>query len=249
MTENTPQSTSTAEWVKQLYEPQTRRSARQKLIAARAVGPLLECLESHNSSVVWAGVVSLGELGVIEATEPLIELLERGKLAMDVADALARITGQDLGTDPRAWRKVLGAPSPPPGLDVARCVAQTADYLGVKPTGSNGTYVFQLSLADGRKQKVAVFFDRHDAQERELVVLYSECGPANSKYYETVLRKNISMPFGAFAIRDVDGSPNFVIVETMAAGAVTPGILATKIEQIAARADQVEKQLTQEDRR
>lgn len=243
------ESTSTAQWVEQLYEPQSRRLARQRLVAAGAVGPLLECLGSHNQSVVWAAVVSLGELRAKEATEPLLGFLERGMLQMDVAAALARITGHDLGTDPRQWRETLGASTPSPALDAAKCIAQTADYLGVVPSGSGGTYLFQLSLDDGRKQCVAVFFDRRDAQQREMVVVYSECGPVKPKYYEALLRQNLTMPFGAFAVRDVGGEPIVVVVESMAAGAVTPGILASKIEQIAAWADKAEKQLTQEDRR
>ena len=83
----------------------------------------------------------------------------------------------------------------------------------------------------------------------ELVVIYSECGPANPKYYERVLRKNLGIPAGAFAIRDIGGKPNFVMVDTVLAGMVTPSVLARKIENIASRADIVEKSLTKEDRR
>lgn len=248
MSENTPDS-STAQWVEQLYAPQTRRLARQKLLAARAIEPLLECLQSTNESVVWAAVQSLGELRATEAIEPLIVLLERDVLEIDVGESLAQITGKDLGTDPAKWRGALGATPEASRFDAAECMAHTADYLGVRATGSGKSYRLRLSLPDGRTQKVAVFFNRHDADGHELVVVYSECGPAQPKYYEAVLRKNLSMPSGAFAIRDIDGVANFVVVDTMMVGAVTPGTLARKIEQIAVRADQVEKQLTQEDRR
>ena len=123
----------------------------------------------------------------------------------------------------------------PAKLDVAECVARTADYLGVKPTGSGTSYQFQLPLPEGRSQKVAVYFGRQDAEGHELVVIYSECGPANPKYYETVLRKNLSIPVGAFAIRDIDGQPNFVMVDTMMAASANPGTLARKIEGMATR--------------
>ena len=59
----------------------------------------------------------------------------------------------------------------------------------------------------------------------------------------------MSIPAGAFAIRDVDDVPHFVIVDTMFAAGCTAGALAKKVEQIAARADIVEKGLTKEDRR
>jgi hypothetical protein len=238
-----------ADLVEQLYDPQTRRAARQRLVAARAVAPLLKCLDSRNESVVWAAVQSLGELRAKEGVEPLVALLDRDTLVFDVCEALVQITGSNFGTDIKRWRESIASADAPPALDVAECVARTADYLGVKPTGSGKSYQFQLPLPDGRSQKVAVYFGRQDTEGHELVVIYSECGPANAKFYEAVLRKNLSIPDGAFAIRDIDGQPNFVMVDTMIAAVVNPGVLARKIEGMAARADSVEKSLTKEDRR
>jgi hypothetical protein len=239
------------EWIRQLHDPWSRRAARQKLVAARAVGPLLECLGSTNESVAWAAVTSLGELRAPEAVGPLLEMLEQGRLTLDVSDALKLITGQEFGADLKAWRQWLekSGTVKAPSLDVEQCVKQTAAYLGVEPNGSGSSYRFKLSLPDGREQKVAVYFGRKDDQDNELVVIYSECGPANPKYYEAVLRKNLAIPAGAFAIRDVDGQPNFVMVDTMLAVIVTPSLLAKRIENIAARADMVEKVLAKEDTR
>ena len=134
-------------------------------------------------------------------------------------------------------------------FDVAECVKRTAEFLGVEPAGSGATYQFRLSLPEGRRQKVAVYFEKQDNDGQKLVVVYSECGPASPSLYATVLRKNLSIPAGAFAIRDIDGAPNFVMVDTMLAELVTPRLLAKRIENIAARADGVEKSLTKEDRR
>jgi len=239
------------ELVQQLHEPWSRRAARQRLVAARAVGPLLECLDSTNESVVWAAVESLKELRAAEAAGPLIDLLERGRLTLDVSEALTAVTGQDFGTDLKHWRQWLDSSQAGKlvPLSAEDCVRRAGDYLGAEPAGSGKAFRFKLSLADGRSQKVAVYFGREDAEGEELVLIYSECGPAKEKYYEAVLRKNMGIPAGAFAIRDVDGEPNFVMVDTMIAATVTPSALAKKIENIAARADSVEKGLTQEDRR
>ena len=253
--------------VQQLYDPQTQRTARHELVAAGAVEPLLECLNSDSESVVWAAVESLGELRASQAVGPLIDLLQRGVLMLDVCEALTMITGQYFGTNVRRWREWLGGPAPKttstrasstlagstpggsPGPDVADCVRRTGQFLGVQPAGSGKSYRFKLSLPKGRMQQVAVFFGRKDAKGDELVVIYSECGPANPKFYETVLRKNMGIPAGAFAVRDIKGKPNFVMVDTMVAASVTPGALAKKIENIASWADMVEKDLTKEDRR
>ena len=240
----------TAQWVRGLHDPSTRREARRNLIHAKAVGPLLECLNSANESVVWSAVESLGELRAEEAVEPLIGLMERGVLVLDVCEALALITGKDFGADVSRWKKALGEPGKlTQGLDIVDCVRKTSEYLGVQPSGSGETYTFKLSVPGDRFQKVAVFFGKEDSDGDELVVIYSECGPANPKYYEVLLRKNMTIPAGAFAIRDVGGEPQIVMVETMLAASVTPGTLAKRIENIAARADSVENSLTKEDRR
>lgn len=248
------QSHSAADYhslVEQLYEPHTRRGARQKLVRERAIGPLLECLNSPNQAVVWASVVSLGELRAPEAIGPLVDVLARGELVVDVAEALARITGQDFGADVRRWRQWYESTGGKvaPAMDMAACIRSTGQYLGAEPSGSDKTYQFKLSLPNEREQKVAVFFGREDEQGAEIVVIYSECGPADPKHYEAVLRKNLTIPSGAIAIRDIDGQPNFVMVETLLAASVTPRTLAKSIENIAARADSIEKSLTREDRR
>lgn len=237
--------------VEQLGDPQARRAARQKLVAAGAVGPLLECLDSTNESVVWAAVESLGELRAAEAARPLVDLLSRRRLVVDICEALTRITGQDFGADVKRWREWLqkrdGGKAA--GLNVAECIQRTAEYLGAQPSGSGDSYRFKLALPDGRAQKVAVFFGRKDDLGDELVVIYSECGPAEAKHYEAVLRKNLTIPAGALAIRDVGGKPNFVMVDTMLAAIVTPGALAKRIENIARRADTIERVLTRGDER
>ena len=238
-------------WIEQLYEPHTRRAARQKLVREKAVGPLLECLDSPNDAVVWAAVESLGELRVPEAVAPLLDLLARGQLVVDVSDALTRITGQDFGADVRRWRDWIASTGGKiaPAVDVAACIRSTGQFLGAEPAGSDKTYQFKLSLPSGREQKVAVFFGREDDQGDEIVVIYSECGPADPKYYESVLRKNLTIPAGALAIRDIDDKPNFVMVDTLLAASITPRSLAKSIENIASRADSIEKSLTREDRR
>lgn len=237
--------------VDQLMDPQTRRLARQKLVARRAVGPLLECLQSTNESVVWSAVQSLEELRASEAVGPLVELLGRGVLVVDVCDALSKITGQSFGGDVARWRKWLQTTSgtSQPVVDAADCVRQTGEYLGVEPSGSGDTFRFKVSLDGGRSQKVAVFFGRHDSSGDDLVIIYSECGPANPKHYETVLRKNLMIPAGAFAIRNIQDTATLVVVDTMYASSATPSLLAKKIENIAALADSVEKSLTQQDTR
>jgi len=245
------QSGDLAELVQKLHDPWSRRAARQKLVAARAVETLLECLDSTNESVVWAAIQSLGELRATEAIGPLVDLLERKVLILDVAEALSMITGEEFGADVERWKKWIAAPvdiSSAPA-DHQECMRRTGELLGAEPSGSDDSFRFELSLPGGRTQKVAVYFGRDDGKGEKLIVIYSECGPALPKHYEAVLRKNMSIPAGAFAIRDVDGVATLVMVDTVIAATATAGMLAKKIENIAARADLVEKGLTKEDER
>lgn len=251
MTNNPEKAAEYEELVQQLYDPRTRRAARQKLVRAEAVEPLLECLNAREESIIWAAIKSLGEIRAGQAVGPLVDLLERDVLVLDVCDALTTITGQYFGTNVKRWREWIDSShdSGSTGPDVDDCVSCTGQYLGVRPTGSGKSYRFKLSLPNGRTQRVAVFFGRKDAKGNELVVIYSECGPARQKLYETVLRKNMGIPSGAFAIRDIKGKPNFVMVDTMVAASVTPSALAKNIENVASWADMVEKDLAKEDRR
>lgn len=238
------------ELIQQLYDHRTRRMARQRLVAAEAVDELLACLDARNESVVWAAVQSLGELRSEKAVPKLIELLERNVLVLDVAESLTEITGQDFGTDAARWRQWLGDPGHKfePVPDPHECVRRAANYLGTETRKRRNVYELRLELPTGRTQRVLVFVGRADGDGNPLVVVYSECGPADARHYESVLRKNLRIPAGAFAIRDVGGTPMLVLVNTLLCASLTPRHLAKCIENIAARADLVEQSLTREDR-
>lgn len=237
--------------VDRLGDPATRRAARQQLVRLRAVDGLVECLRSHNESVVWAAIQSLAELRAREALPPLVDLLERGILTTDVVEALQQISGEEFGADARKWRAWLGvaptAASEGKPADLAELVRAAGELLGAAPQGLGRSFTFRLSQPDGRSQVARVHATR--TGDEDLVVVYSECGPAQAKHFEAVLRKNAQLPIGAFGIRDVDGAAAFVLVETLPAERLTARQLARTVERIAARADTVEKSLSREDER
>jgi len=238
--------------IERLVDPSARRAARQELVRLRAVEGLIECLASPNESVVWAAVQSLGELRATEALPRLVELLERDVLTTYTLEALQEISGQEFAADPRKWREWLGrGPATSAALrkpaDLAELVRGAGELLGAAPQGLGRSFTFRLSQPDGRGQLVRVHSTR--TGEEELVVVYSECGPAQPKHFEAVLRKNAQLPVGAFGIRDVDGAAAFVLVETLPAERLSAPRLARTVERIAGRADTVEKSLAPEDKR
>ena len=246
-----PDAEAVRQWVTELAEPHTRRKARYRLVAARAADALVGCLSSINESVVWAAVQSLGELRAREAVDPLIELLQRDVLMLDVAEALARITGHDFGTDAAAWKRWAAEHEETESTEQDRLelLKEANAFLESELRGRGNTYEFRLSLDGGRQQKVIIKFGRLDAEGDELAVVYSECGPAKARHYEAVLRKNVKIPAGAFAIRDVKGVATLVLVDTLPLETLTAQQLAKSVANIAARADLVEKGLTGEDTR
>ena len=115
-----------------------RRTARRKLVAANAEAALIECLDSTSESVVWSAIRSLGELRAEQAIQPLIGLLERDVLVLDVCEALAAITGRDLGTYPDEWKAHARRkrPAPVESSSTSACLKEVSRLLGVEPGGS-----------------------------------------------------------------------------------------------------------------
>ena len=108
-------------------------------------------------------------------------------------------------------------------------------------------YHVTITLPDGRRQSLVVEPSDHRGTER-LLLIYSVCCPATPEFYEEALRINSDVPHGGLAIRDVDGTPHFVMVDTYPRATVDPEEIRRSILEIAVRADDVERELTGEDR-
>lgn len=233
--------------IEELISPRTRWAARRKLVELQAVEPLVDCLKSPRESVRWAAVQSLGELRAEIAVEPLVEMLERGELTLDVVDALQNITGEEHGTDAKRWRHYLANHQKTSKPSLAECVEQAAELLGVSPEAKGNAFRLTLQLPDDRQQKVWVQeYDRADAED--LIIIYSECAPADPKHYEAILKRNLTLPGPAFALREIEGTLTLVLVHTLHGYALSARQLAKSIAAVAARADHVEKGSSNEDR-
>lgn len=107
-------------------------------------------------------------------------------------------------------------------------------------------YVLDRELPGGRHQKVYVEPSNHNVGERVLM-FYSLCCPADSSYFEQALRLNSEMLHGSLAIREHDGKPYFVVVNTYPRSTVDPEEIHASVLEIARRADHVEDLLTGQD--
>lgn len=108
-------------------------------------------------------------------------------------------------------------------------------------------YRLQVQLPGGRGQTLFVEPSNHAVAER-LLLIYSTCCPAEPSYYETALRLNSEMPHGSIAIREIDGRPLFVVLDTYPRATVDAEEIRRSTHAVASRADAIEKLLTGLDR-
>ncbi|REJ72048.1 MAG: serine/threonine protein kinase [Planctomycetota bacterium] len=105
---------------------------------------------------------------------------------------------------------------------------------------------FIVALPDGRRQTVVVEQTGASAAER-LLQIYSVCCPAEPHYLESALRLNSTVCHGALAVRDIDGKPHFVMIDTYPRSTVDPEEVRRSVMEIANHADAVECRLTDTD--
>lgn len=250
-----------AQLVAELRNFRTRSAASKKLAAGglRAVQPLLDALQSEaQEGAKWSIIKCLGDLGAMESVQQLAPYLDEPHYGTVSHEALVKITGQDFGPVPEAWLRWLksrqqeqaepSAPAPEPGLQ-QEIPDERLVELALTDTGAEcreagpGQYKVTVSCKNGTTQDVAVVFNIKDHEGAKIVVVYSDCGPASADQYETALRRNLKMPYGAMAIRDVGGQPTFVMFNTILRQDLSPVELRKSILSVGERAEQMKKQL------
>jgi len=237
------------ELIKGLRKFQTRSACMEQLIelGEEAVEALVETLGGNNDAIVWSAIRALGEIGSPKAVPALIELLENRSYSINACDALKAITGERHSNMKEEWLHLLGsAPSDTPNKPLLGLVKEAIS--GTSSTAnetSNGVSV-SYNVGAGRSQKLIVM-ETKDREDIEIVAVYSECGPAEADKYEWALRKNLSFPHGAFAIRKVDDKKIFVAVNAMFRSGLTATALNSAMRTLAKRADKFELALTGKD--
>jgi serine/threonine-protein kinase len=93
-----------------------------------------------------------------------------------------------------------------------------------------------------------VYVEVVEGRKRErLLTVFSVCAPADKRHYEFALKLNAELTYGGLSMRDVNGSPMFVMSRTYSRGHVTPADIRAAVVEIARRGDWVEQQLTSTD--
>jgi hypothetical protein len=233
------------------------RAATIDAVATRGSGlvdAVLPLLQDRHEGVRWSAIKILSEIGDDRAIAPLIALIEQRKNATAAANALRSITNQDFGDTADAWRHwaLLDAEARSAGdgaslSDGALMAAATRD-LPVKVTEEQGTYTVDVSLPEDRAQRIWIDFSRKDLNGRPVVQLCTPCGEADEHQYETALKLNMSIPYGAIALALLDEKLCFAMVDSYLRETVHPEDIAQSIMSLAENGDSVESSLSAEDR-
>ncbi|MBC7967857.1 MAG: serine/threonine protein kinase [Fuerstia sp.] len=107
----------------------------------------------------------------------------------------------------------------------------------------HGRFLIHLTLRGGRTQEVYIQNSEHAAGDR-LLMIYSLCCKATPNFYEEALRLNAVVHHGGISIRDIDGQPYFVMVDTFPRGTVSGEEIRRSVIELGCRADVVEERLT-----
>jgi len=111
----------------------------------------------------------------------------------------------------------------------------------------DGKFHVEVQLPNGRRQTVIVERSK-DASADRVVILSSVCGPAKPEFLEHALRLNAEIAHGSIAVREIDGEPTFVILNTYPAATVDVEEIHRTVLQLAHYGDAFEMLLSPDDR-
>jgi serine/threonine-protein kinase len=190
---------------------------------------------------------SLTSLIVAAATEPVPNVRDLcPEVTLEMAECLSLMLAKDPDQRPRdgieAAQLLYAVLGDVRDLESLLHEAFDNDSM-VNWTRQADRYRVDLRLPDGRGQTLYIEPSSHAAHER-LLLIYSICCSAEPAYYEYALRLNSEIPHGGLAIREIDGSPRFIMVDTYPRTTVDAEEIRRSALEIAYRADAVEKLLT-----
>jgi membrane protease subunit (stomatin/prohibitin family) len=136
----------------------------------------------------------------------------------------------------------------PVAVDPQALVRQVANSSGWSVSETGEQWEVIVPLGPLRKQTVRVRFDRTDHDGQKLISFSTTCGPATEGNAMALLRYNVQMPHGAFAVESGDAGETIVVQANQLADTADPLEVTRAITAIAWQADQVEAKLLGEDR-
>ncbi len=215
-----------------------------------AVPVVVPLLQDRDEGVRWAAIKVLSEIGGEAAILPLLDQLDQGRNVADVVSALKMLTGQDFGSRGMAWREWLLQAKAGAGTAAGSnhdLVRRAVRDLPATVSEDGQEFVVTLNLPGRRTQSIRVDFSARDADGHFMVQLTTPCGAAKPEHYESVLKLNMSLAYGAVALALVEDTLCFALVATHCRATLQPDALAKSLVSLAQHGDALEKRLGQPD--
>ncbi len=257
--------------IHRLGDYRTRAEARRRLaeLGEQAAPNMLEALmnEPHATpNKRWALTTLLGQARYEPAIPVLLEMLRNEPaLRGDACRALQRITGKDIGEDLNDWERALSGTADAEGPDTEATTDATPErsmpekelirqaFEGIATKieweGDPPYAYLRIPLPGERKQQMIVSFTEKDENGRDVVSIYTECGPASPATEAAAHRRNVTVQYGRFTVeQDDDGRLRVVMRHALHRHGLSAERLREVVESMARDADSFEAELTHLDR-
>lgn len=103
------------------------------------------------------------------------------------------------------------------------------------------------SIIERRGQYVYITADHRGPLQERIFQVFTICGPEDERFYRSALMINMNLPFGAFALSQIEGKSCYVLVDTYLADKVSDEELEQSVISVARAGDRTEKLLVGED--
>jgi membrane protease subunit (stomatin/prohibitin family) len=137
------------------------------------------------------------------------------------------------------------AAAPTDARQIVRAVAESAGWQ-IQEAGS--AWHVTVPIGALRKQTVTVNFEGKDDEGHDFIAYTSICGPASEKNAMALLRYNMKMVHGAFAVQNTDSGEMVVVQANQLADTADPLEVTRVMTAVAWQADKVEEKLGGGDR-
>ncbi len=126
----------------------------------------------------------------------------------------------------------------------------TEALVGLPATweGARGRFHVDVTLDDGRRQRVFIESDMNAPVVRRVLRIYSISAPLEESYLRRALELNAVIPYASVAVQETEGEPRFIVIQTYPRATCDAEEVRKSVLSIATWADQVEKSLTGLDR-
>ncbi len=194
---------------------------------------------------------SLSELTHLASTAPVPDVRQFNPLIpLEIAECLHTLMARSQANRPRdafeAAQLLNAVAGDAPEIEaLLRKAFHAADHVQWKRVGNR--FFVTVTLPTGRRQRILIERSRDSSADR-LVTLTSICGHAVPERMELALRLNSEIAHGSFAVRDIEGKPMFVIVNTYPAETVDLQEIHRSVLDLAQQGDAFEMLLSDEDR-